>query len=398
MDVLQNLSPAFRNYAMAPEDPNGHSITVTAPSVVLERIISDIKAMDIKPYQVLLEARIVAMEKGDLLNLGVEWGWPTVSAGTYTNNNRGVGSALDLAGKTAWGIQMGYTPDAGFTNALDAVLNAMKSNNQAKILAKPAVMAKDGSIADIRVLREDYYILYATGLQENIYNRQEMEKITTGTVLAITPHISNSEDIVLEVAVEVSDTIPQSNDSGLPSVTRRIAKSTVRVYDGGTVAIAGLSEDRKMQTTKAVPGLSAIPLIGGLFKNNYHNYNNREVAIFITASIVNESSQLNQSNQQQLGFTNRTTSAPAPSPMSEDIYRVESDNTNNATRRTTSNFDNNTSLSQEDMFMGFPDTDNQNNGSRRTSTPASLSPEDAFNRQLDNRLATQGGRSGRSEY
>ncbi len=399
-DVLQSLSPASRNFAMAPEDPNGHKITITAPALVLESIKRDIKAMDIKPYLVLLEARIVAMEKGDLLNLGVEWGWPTVTGGIYANDNRGVsiGDAFDLAGKTAWGFQMGYTPDAGFTNALEAVLNAMKVNNQAKVIAKPAVLTQDGSIADIRVVREDYYMLYAAETTNNYYSRQEMEKITTGTVLSITPHISDSADIVLEVAVEVSDTIPQSNDSGLPSVTRRTARSRVRVYDGGTVAIAGLSEDRQMKTIKAVPVLSSIPLVGELFKNNHHNNNNREVAIFITASIAKETSQINQSNQQQVGFTNTTISASAPSPMSADMYRVEPDNTNNRTRRTASAFDNNTSMSQEDMFTGFSNTDNLTNGSRRTSAPASLSPQDAFNRQLESSLATQGGRSGRSQY
>ncbi|MBN2590894.1 MAG: hypothetical protein JXA96_13600 [Sedimentisphaerales bacterium] len=408
MTARAGLSPAFKNYVMSVEDdPNARSVTITAPRTKLKRIKSDLMAMDITPNQVILQARIVVMEKGDLLNLGVEWGWPTATEGLMVNQHNGTGSVLDLAGKTAWGIQLGYTPDATFTNALDQVLNLLQVNDEAKIIAKPAILAQDNTVADIKVLREDYKILYASGLSDNLYSRQEMEVITTGTVLSITPHISDTNDIELEVAVEVSDTVPNSSESDLPSVTRRTAKSTLRVYDGGTVAIAGLTENREVKSVKAVPGFSSLPLIGELFKSTKNNKTNKEVAIFITASIVHETE---QANQRQIGFVNGPYAAPAQQiPVSSDVFQMESNmnlNRNSSDlymtqpaaqpRSTASSFDNSNYQYQDDPFFN---SSNQNNDSRRRPAPRrSLSPEEEFNMQLQNSLANQGGRYGGSEY
>ena len=68
------------------------------------------------------------------------------------------------------------------------------------------------------------------------------------------------------MAVEVSDSIPKARGSDLPRVTRRMAKNSVTVKDGGTVAVGGLTENRSKMKEKRVPVLSSIPLLGGLFK------------------------------------------------------------------------------------------------------------------------------------
>jgi type II secretory pathway component GspD/PulD (secretin) len=77
--VTELLSTAFAQYVRADTDPNSHVVSVTAPPDLARRIISDIKKLDLKPRQVLLDARVVVMERNDLLNVGVEWGWPQIS-------------------------------------------------------------------------------------------------------------------------------------------------------------------------------------------------------------------------------------------------------------------------------------------------------------------------------
>ncbi len=282
------LSTNFRQYVQG--ETNTHTVSVTAPPTLMNRIVEDLKRMDMPPRHVLLDARIVVMERGDLLNLGVEWGWPKISAGLFSNDlsGRGVGTLSDFGGKWPWGISIGYTPDATFTGSLELTLNLLVENGEATILSKPQVLAQDGRQSQIRVLTEEYYMLTPPETGYYGYTRSELQEITSGTTLTITPRIGDNNDITLEVAVEVSDSIPRGRGSDLPVVTRRTANNVVRIEDGGTVALAGLTENRTRLKRKRVPGLSRLPVVGYLFKNSETDESTREIAVFVTAHLVSE--------------------------------------------------------------------------------------------------------------
>ncbi|MGD8786088.1 MAG: hypothetical protein PVJ60_01585, partial [Phycisphaerales bacterium] len=286
------LSPAFTDYVKAEVGSPGtstYTVVVTAAPELAQRIISDLKQIDRLPTQVLLDARVVVMESGDLLNMGIEWGMPTIQGGYFSSNLQGRGAdLLDLGGKIAGAISIGYTPDATFTNSLVMALNLLEENDEATIMAKPQVMAQDGKRAEINVMTEEYYILTApdTG---TYYTRSEMETITSGTKLSIIPHIGDNNDITLDLAVEVSDSIPRGRGNDLPVVTRRTSTNTVSIKNGGTVAVAGLTENRTRLSKQEVPGFSKIPIIGALFKNKSDTKADREVAVFVTAYIIPDS-------------------------------------------------------------------------------------------------------------
>ncbi len=302
------LSTPFKAYVQAEIGRPGadtYTVVVTAPPVLMERIISDLKKIDRIRRQVLLDARIVVMERGDLLNLGIEWGWPTINAGLFTNElfGRGTGQ-MDFGGKMASGLQIGYTPDATFTNSLTLALNMLAQNDEATILAKPQLLAQDGKIAEINVMTEEYYMMTSadTGLY---YSRSELQQIESGTRLSITPHIGDNNNITLEMAIEVSDSIPRGRGSDLPVVTRRTSTNTVRIQNGGTVALAGLTENRTRLEKRRTPGLSKLPFVGGLFKSTNDIEASREIAVFVTAYIIPESSR-------PLDFTQPQTPAIQP--------------------------------------------------------------------------------------
>jgi type II secretory pathway component GspD/PulD (secretin) len=288
------LSNPFQAYVQAEIGQPGadtYTVVVTAPPLLMERIVSDLKQIDRHRPQVLLDARVVVMERGDLLNMGVEWSWPTINAGYFTNDllGRGTGGMIDLGGKWASGLQIGYAPDATFTNSLTLALNLLAQNDEATILAKPQVLAQDGKVAEINVMTEEYYMM-TSPTTAFYYTRSELQQIDSGTSLSITPHIGDNNDITLELAIEVSDSIPRGRGSDLPVVTRRRAKNTVRIQNGGTVALAGLTENRTRLEKRRTPGLSKIPLLGNLFKSTNDEEASREIAVFVTAYIIPETS------------------------------------------------------------------------------------------------------------
>ena len=319
------LSPVFAPYVQAelpnPRDPNdeGNMLLVTAAPVIADRIIADLKKIDRVKRQVLLDARVVVMEKGNLLNLGAEWSWPTLQAGVFTNH----GTTNSTTGTTTsgwpYGVQIGYAPDQTFTNSLMMALNLLQQNSQADIIANPKVVAQDGRQAEMRVVEEEWFMMQATQSQFT-YSQAQLQKIESGTALIITPYIGDNNDITLQMAVEVSDSIPKARGSDLPRVTRRMAKNSVTVKDGGTVAVGGLTENRSKMEEKRVPGLSSIPLLGELFKNKNNDKASREVAVFVTAHLVPDGTQTASLPSQP--NTNATAEQPAGDEYTNQIRNV----------------------------------------------------------------------------
>jgi type II secretory pathway component GspD/PulD (secretin) len=297
--AMSLLSTAFRNYVHADTETN--AIVITAAPHLAKRIVADLKQIDKRPRHVMLDARIVVMERGDLLNLGVEWSWPHITAGTFGTDFRGGGTEDDdFGGRWPWGVQIGYAPDQTFTNALDLTLNLLAENGQADIMSNPQVLALDGRQAQIQVMTEEWYMMTAPEVTGLYYARAELQSITSGTTLTITPRIGDNNDITLDMSVEVSNSIPSGRGSDLPVVTRRTATNTVRVLDGGTVALAGLTENKESQKYKEVPGLGRLPIVGALFRNIDHDQSTHEVAVFVTARLVREGGEVTKQLAQPL--------------------------------------------------------------------------------------------------
>lgn len=129
-----------------------------------------------------------------------------------------------------------------------------------------------------------------------MYEQIELEKIETGTILKILPSVGENGYITMELGAEVSNVIARGQD-GLPVVTRRSAQSTVRIEDGGTMAIAGLMDSRNRQRDEATPGISDIPVAGELFKNTTGLDQRKQVAVFITAHILPEPGEARKAEQ-----------------------------------------------------------------------------------------------------
>ena len=266
------LAPQLHEYISTDDAIKTNQLSITAPPNIMQRILDDLKQIDLPSKQVLLDVRIVIIEGQQLLNMGVTWEWPQISTGAYSNNG---------AGGWTWQVQIGYTPSSEFTNALNLTLDLLSQNDQATVLANPQVMSIDGEEAQIRVIREEYFEI----LTQGFYTSSQLEKVEAGTSLQITPRIGMNEEITMQITTEVSDVISRGANS-LPVVTRRSSSSRVRVENGGTAAIAGLVDNRVNSANIQVPGFSSIPIVGSAFKDRRNQHSSRQVAIFVTPNIV----------------------------------------------------------------------------------------------------------------
>jgi general secretion pathway protein D len=71
-----------------------------------------------------------------------------------------------------------------------------------------------------------------------------------------------------------------------PAIDTRKLKTEAAVLSGETVLLAGLIDDRSSHTSGGFPGLSRIPVIGGLFGHQTVGKGRTETIILITPTIV----------------------------------------------------------------------------------------------------------------
>lgn len=310
-DIYKMLPAPIAKYVHMNGTQN--TLSVLAPPNLLKKIKKEIAKLDTPQLHVKLDAMIVAMLKQDLMNLGIQWGFPTAAVGAFTNdavarNGAALGNVnLNMFGlQWPWGAQLGYSTGREFTNALTAKLNMLAQNDDATIIASPQVLAQDGKEAKIEVITEEYFEI----LTQGIYTNSKLEKIDSGTILSITPLVNNNGEITLDINTEVSDIVSRQNDE-LPVVTRRKASTTVRVKDGGTVAIAGLLDSRTSMSDEEVPGFADIPGLGEAFKNNGSYESQRQLAVFITARVLHDPGAPEEKQAMQ---------RPILRPISEEVF------------------------------------------------------------------------------
>ena len=299
--ALALLPEQLRAYVRADEESN--TLAISAPPVLLNGILADIATIDVKRHHIMLDARVVVLERGDLLNFGAGWKWPEIKAGLS------LGDFTDLP----WELRVGYSPDREFTNALSLTLNLLSANDEATVVASPQVLAQDGRKAEIRVTTEEYFQITseaATG----VFLRSQLETIETGTILGITPQVGPNGQLTLEMEIEVSDVIARG-ERNLPVVSRRIAKSIVQIENGGTAAVAGLINTRTQTGESGVPGAGSVPLLGHAFKTDTLNHRAQQVAVFVTATIVDQGGQRFE--------TGRKVVPPPIVSTDMDAYRAE---------------------------------------------------------------------------
>jgi type II secretory pathway component GspD/PulD (secretin) len=300
--TASNLLPErFTDYVKVDETTN--AVSISAPAEESDEIAGYIEAIDTERQHVMLDARVVVLDRSDLLNFGVDWDFPTAQAGTFTDDTTG---APDFP----YALQIGYTPSRQFTQALSLNLNLLSRNDEAAIVASPKVLAQDGREAQISITTEEFFEV--TG-DESAFVRAELEKIETGTIMYIKPRIGNDGDLTLDLRIEVSDVIARG-EQNLPVVSRRKARSTVQIENGGTAAVAGLVDTRSQTAIDGVPSASRLPLIGNAFGTDELDRRERQVAVFVTATLVEDGDPL---------FTNGRRQGPAPEKVDEAAYREE---------------------------------------------------------------------------
>jgi general secretion pathway protein D len=103
--------------------------------------------------------------------------------------------------------------------------------------------------------------------------------------LDILPTINPDGYVNLQVQQEISAATNQIQ-FGAPVISTREASASLFVKDGQTVVLGGLTDTQEQKIRTGIPGLSSIPLIGGLFGSTKTSSTRTELFLFLTPHVV----------------------------------------------------------------------------------------------------------------
>lgn len=285
------------------------------------QLLGLMRALDKPAKSAMIEVTVAEVKLGNSDQLGIEW-----------SGGKDVGGGAGIVGGTAGGVSLGT---GGLTlsylthqNIVRARLNALASQNKARILSTPRVMARNGEAATIQVGQEVPIITSqqsTTGTTvstggTNTGVLQTIQYRNTGVILKVKPIIFAGR-VELDVQQEVSSAASTNTGVNIsPTFSTRKVDTKVSIRDGATVALGGLISRTETGGNAGIPFLKDIPIAGQLFRTNTSTLDETELIILITPYVVENdlvAEQVTQALRGQLGGWAQM--APSSTPAVEKL-------------------------------------------------------------------------------
>jgi general secretion pathway protein D len=287
------------------DEPN-NALVIRAFPRDYKSILETVKKLDIYPRQVLIEVLLADITLKDDKEFGIDlvkyldggkW-QQTISFGEF--------AGLATAGP---GISYSIVQEAG---KFSAAIKAAATLGRLKVLTSPHLLASNSKEAKIQIGTSEPILTNtytstgtATTTTPTGFVEGTIEYKDIGTILSITPRISDGGLVTLELSIEESsldsreigrkDTgsaaagvVSSSSTFSVPAFNKTTAKTVLSIRDGQTIAIGGLIRKTKDVSSQGVPLLSKIPLLGFFFGKNKRSDDRRELILLLTPHIITD--------------------------------------------------------------------------------------------------------------
>jgi len=168
----------------------------------------------------------------------------------------------------------------------DVALTALATRGDVRVLSRPLLLAQNNLEARMLVGSQRPFVqLFRSLPTDNGVRDQVVQYRDVGTTLAILPTINPDGYVSLQVSQEVSSATNETQ-FGAPVISTREATTHLFVKDGQTAVLGGLVDRTQEKTRTGIPGLSALPWIGGAFGSTRTATVNSELFVFLTPHII----------------------------------------------------------------------------------------------------------------
>jgi protein transport protein HofQ len=281
---ISNMSSA---YGSIEPDGKSNSLIICDTNENLVKILEQIRKIDRKPDQIMIEVVLLDVKLDDETEIGVNWemltpgdhdavfrqnlnfGTPAASSTTST----GIGSNLWLL----WG------------NDIRNVIHVLQQKNNVEILASPRVMVVSGQTATIEAVEEIPYQEVTDTSQGGTAAMTSTQFKNVGVKLTVGATLTDDRFILLKVNteqnVQTGTSVLVAATSGVPIVDTRKVESSLLLEDGQILVIGGLRRKETQKQTNQIPILGNLPIIGLAFKATDTVQNSSELLVILSPHI-----------------------------------------------------------------------------------------------------------------
>ena len=273
-------------------DPINNTLVVLATPQGQRLVAQALREIDHPPGQVLIDMIIAEVTLNDVLRYGVQYFFETGSIagiGNGANGGGGEGGFATGDSNNPGGIFPGFNFVLRKGQSARFALDALDSITDLKVVSAPSVVVLDNQPAHLQV-----------GDQVPVITRQSTDVVNvnaplvnsvefkdTGVILDVTPRVSSTGMVTMDVRQEVSNVSTTASTGDLtPTISKRVLESTVAARDGQTIVLGGLISDSRQKGTKGLPVLSSIPGVGDAFGGHETTTKRTELLVFLTPRVI----------------------------------------------------------------------------------------------------------------
>lgn len=265
------------------------------------------KVLNSSSKQVLIEATIVEVELKDKFQAGIDWS--RLGNGLTFRQTLQPTVTDPLAPNSLSSFTAGYVyTGSGILADLSASIRLLQEFGDTKVLSSPKLMVLNNQTAVLKVVDNLVYFTIEAQVTQNQTNSNTVftttpQTVPVGVVMSVTPQVSDSSSVMLNVRPTVSRFITDVQDpnpnllvngtqiqSRIPVIQVREMESLLRVASGDTTVLGGLMQDDIKNNDDKVPGIANIPVIGKAFTAKAALNKKSELIIFLRPTIITNSS------------------------------------------------------------------------------------------------------------
>ena len=299
------------------------AVVITDTPTTLDRLEKVLAKVDVLPQQILIETRVMEVNRDLLQDLGLEVGTGSNSTTLSTSSGFVSGTSSRTFSQQSLNKVSGEADQANFGGSalnqfltpsvfvpettgltalntglslvfrklrgtqLEVLLHALEEDVRTNTLSAPNVLTLSGQEARI-LIGEKYPILntQVSGTTSTTTTTTLDYYQNIGVELFVVPQVSGENYVDMIIHPVVSARTGSVGTNAYPVLDVREAETQVIIENGDTVVIGGLLKDVKSKSRIGLPFLGKLPLVGPLFSRATTDVAKVDLLIFITAKII----------------------------------------------------------------------------------------------------------------
>jgi Flp pilus assembly secretin CpaC len=321
-ELTQLLSSLIRLPSMAVQpaiqfNKTANTITVRGTAAVVQIIEKVIQQNDKARAEIMFDVEILEVNRLRAKQYGLNLSEyalggvlsPEVSPGATSTTTPGTGTTAGTSTTSGRStspsgvtspppfnlntLSRGFTTSDFYLAVPTAIVRALESDTQTKLVAKPQLRGAEGNKLtlnlgdEIPIVSTSYTPIATGGVGVNPLNSFQLKPV--GINIDITPvRVTLDGDILLDMNVESSSRGSDVNVAGTnyPSFGSRKVGTRLRLRDGESNLLAGLLREDERKSLNGFPGAIRVPILRQLFSNNDQTVGQTDIVMLLTPHIL----------------------------------------------------------------------------------------------------------------